>query len=334
VNVGIYIRDYMEDPHRSIHQQIEEAAEVCRLASSLGFWAIYTPQHYIGYPSVWLQPLQILARLAPDAQGMKLITGIILLPYHNPVDIAEQTVTLDHISNGRFILGVGLGYREKELEAFGTNRRERVSRFEESLHLMKLLWSGEEVTFQGKHWRVHEGRLSLTPVQKPHPPIWIAAQSRGAVHRAALMGDACVIGPQPNWDDFHCLARLYRESLAELGKEGQGLLAANRSITIDRNRDRAIRDALAAGEAKAAQYRGFEMQERTTVDFGLAGGRPLPQWAITGTPEECVELISRCHEEDGLEFIGLACLNLPKEHSARLEYVQMIGEEFVRKLPA
>ena len=331
MQVGIYIRDYMEDPTRPMYEQIEEAAEVCRMAGSLGFSAIYMPQHFIGYPTVWPQPMQILSRLAPEAEGLRLITGILLIPYHNPVDIAEQTVTMDQISNGRFTLGVGLGYREKELEAFGTNRKDRVSRFEESLELMKLLWTGEEVTFEGKHWSVREGRLSLLPVQKPHPPIWVAAQSRNAIRRAARICDACIIGPQPKWEDYKALARMYREALEEYGT--QGTLVANRSIAIGRDRDTAIREALATGEKKAAQYRGFEMQEATTVDFGLAGSRDLPEWAITGTPQECAELITRCHEEDGLEFIGLATLNLPSEHKARLEYLQMIGEEFVSRLP-
>ncbi|MCH8352099.1 MAG: LLM class flavin-dependent oxidoreductase, partial [Chloroflexi bacterium] len=206
MEVGIYIRDYIDDPTRPMSEQIEEAAEVCRRARGLGFSVIYSPQHFIGHPTVWLQPMQILSRLAPDAEGMKLMTGILLLAYHNPVDIAEQVVTLDHISNGRFILGLGLGYREKELEAFGTNRRDRVSRFEESITLMKQLWTGEEVTFEGKHWQVHEARIALTPVQKPHPPIWIAAQSTGAVRRAARIADACLLGPQPSWADFHSLA--------------------------------------------------------------------------------------------------------------------------------
>ncbi len=179
MEVGLYIRDYMEDPDRPMHQQVEEAAEVCRRAKALGFSVIYAPQHYISHPTVWMQPMQTLARLAPDAEGLKLLTGVLLLPYHNPVDLAEQTVTLDHISNGRFILGAGIGYRVAELSAFGTNRRDRVSRFEESLELMKLLWSGEEISFEGKHWQAQGVKLGLTPVQKPHPPIWIAAQSRG-----------------------------------------------------------------------------------------------------------------------------------------------------------
>ena len=331
MQVGIYIRDYMEDPTRPMFDQIEEAAEVCRVAGSFGFSAIYMPQHFIGYPTVWPQPMQILSRLAPEAKGLRLLTGIIMLPYHNPVDIAEQTVTMDQISNGRFTLGLGLGYREKELEAFGTNRRDRASRFEESLELMKLLWTGDEVTFEGKHWTVHEGRLSLLPVQKPHPPVWVATQSRAAVRRAARMCDAAIIGPQPKWEDYKALAGMYREALEEYGTTGT--LAANRSMAIGRDRDTAIREALATGEKKAAQYRGFEMQESTTVDFGLGGGRTLPDWAITGTPEECAERVARCHEEDGLEFIGLATLNLPSEHKARLEYLQMIGEEFISRLP-
>ena len=85
MEVGLNIRDYMEDPDRPMYQQVEEAAEVCRRAKSLGFSVIYAPQHYISHPTVWMQPMQTLARLAPDAQGLKLLTGVLLLPYHNPV---------------------------------------------------------------------------------------------------------------------------------------------------------------------------------------------------------------------------------------------------------
>ena len=332
MEVGIYIRDYIDDPTRSMSEQIEEAAEICRRAHGLGFSVIYSPQHFIGHPTVWLQPMQILSRLAPDAEGMKLMTGILLLAYHNPVDIAEQVVTLDHISNGRFILGLGLGYREKELEAFGTNRRDRVSRFEESITLMKQLWTGAEVTFEGKHWQVHEARIALTPVQKPHPPIWIAAQSTGAVRRAARIADACLLGPQPSWADFHFLATQYNEAVAKRGGS-KGLLGANRSMAIARDRETAITEATVAGQAKAGMYAGFNMQENTTVDLGLGGPRELAEWAVVGSPEDCAERISQSVEEDGLEYIGLGCLNLPKGFEARLEYLQLVSEELLPRLP-
>ena len=332
MEVGLYIRDFMDDPGRPMHQQVEEAAEVCRRAKSLGFSVIYMPQHYISHPTVWMQPMQTLARLAPDAEGLTLLTGILLLPYHNPVDIAEQTVTLDHISNGRFVLGVGLGYREAELSAFGTNRRDRVARFEESIELMKLLWSGEEVNYQGRHWQVNGARLALTPAQKPHPPIWIAAQSRGAVRRAAAIGDRVILGPQPGWKDISVLSRQYREALEELGKEHAGRIGAHRSIAIARDRETAITEAREMAAKKAGMYASFNMQENTTVDLGLGGQRELQDWAVAGSPQDCAEIINRCQEEDALDYIGLASLNLPSDFSARLDYLQLISEEVLPRL--
>ena len=332
MEVGLYIRDYMEDSDRPMYQQVEEAAEVCRRARSLGFSVIYMPQHYISHPTVWMQPMQTLARLAPDAEGLQLLTGVLLLPYHNPVDIAEQAVTLDHISNGRFILGVGIGYRVAELAAFGTNRRDRVSRFEESIELMKLLWSGEEVNYDGRHWQVHDARLALTPVQKPHPPIWIAAQSRGAVRRAAALADRVILGPQPGWNDISALTRQYKDALEELGRDPAGRIGVHRSIAIAKDRETAITEAREMAAKKAGMYSSFNMQENTTVDFGLGGQRDLPDWAVVGSPQDCAEIINRCKEEEGLDYIGLASLNLPREFPARLEYLQLISEELMPHL--
>ena len=91
---------------------------------------------------------------------------------------------------------------------------------------MQQLWTGEEVTFEGELWQVLEARMAITPVQKPHPPIWIAAQSAGAAHRAANVRDACLIGHQPIWEDFRFLAGKYRQAFVEVGKGSRGLLAA------------------------------------------------------------------------------------------------------------
>lgn len=332
MDVGLYVRDYIDDPTRPLYEQIEEAAEIFRQARGMGFTTLYMPQHFIAYPTIWPQPMQVLSRLAPDTDGLRLMTGILLLTYHNPVDIAEQTATLDHLSNGRFTLGVGLGYVEKELEAFGTNRAERVSRLEESIALMKELWTGEEVNHEGRHWTVRGGRLGITPVQKPHPPIWLAAQSRGAVRRAAAIADACLLGPQPNWEDIDQLSTMYWEAIAEQ-PDKTGYLAANRSISIARDRETAVSQAIAAGEAKKGLYSNFNMQESSTVDFGLGGARELTDWTVVGSPQDCAETIVRSHRENGLEYIGFGCLNLPNEKTARLEYLQLISEELLPLLP-
>ena len=124
------------------------------------------------------------------------------------------------------------------------------------------------------------------------------------------------------------------EALEREGKSSRGMLAANRSMAIAQDRETAISEARAAGEAKAGMYTSFNMQESTTVDLGLGGSRDLPDWAIAGSPDDCAGLIAQMHEEEGLEYLGLACLNLPKGLDARLEYLQMISEEFVSRLPS
>jgi len=228
---------------------------------------------------------------------------------------------------------LGLGYRDMELEVSGTNRQERAGRFEESLQIMKLLWTGEEVNFEGQHWQLHNARVAITPVQKPHPPIWIAGQSRGAVRRAAAIGDACLLGPQPSWDAIQYLSSVYWQALERLGRTSLGLLGAHRSIAIAKDRETAIREAETASRGKARMYGGWDMQERTTVDLGLSSSRELADWAIVGSPEDCAETISRCYNEQGLRYLGLASLNMPKDHAARLEHLQFISEELLAKLP-
>ena len=333
MDVAINLRDFLDDPTRPMDQQIEEAAEVARRAKSLGFSGIYVPQHWISHPTIWLQPLPVLARLAPEAKEIKLITGVILVPLHNPVDLAEQVITMDHITRGRLVFGVGLGYRQTELEAFGTKRSERVARFEESLELMKLLWSGERVDFEGRFWRVHDARVAITPLQKPYPPIWIAGQSESAVRRAAAIGDGCLLGPQQSWDGISHLAEVYWSALQSQNAASSGMLGANRSIAIGKDRHTATQEAEASSQRKKGMYGGWNMQERSTVDLGLSGGRDLSEWAIVGSPQECVETLSRAYQEQGLRYVGLGFLNLPSGHSARMDYLRFIGEEFLAHLP-
>ena len=333
MDVAINLRDFIDDPSRPMEEQIEEAAELTRLAKSLGFSGIYAPQHWISHPTVWLQPLLMLARLAAESKDINLITGVLLVPFHNPVDLAEQIITMDHIAGGRLILGMGLGYRQVETEAFGTSRSQRVARFEESLELMKLLWSGEPVDFEGEFWQVHGARVAIPPAQRPHPPIWIAGQSESAVRRAAAIADGCLLGPQQSWDGIGQLSQVYREALEGQGGVASGVLGANRSIAMAQNRETAIRDAEDTGRRKQGMYGGWNMQERGTVDLGLSGARDLADWAIVGNPQECVESLTRAYHRQGLRYVGLGFLNLPSGQSARLEYLHYISEEFLAHLP-
>src|SRR5205807_10501040 len=106
----------------------DEAVQVVRAPAGLGFAWVSIGHHWISHPTVWPQPVPMLARLAPETGTMRLKTSMLLLPLLNPVDVAENVATLDHITHGRLDVGVAIGYREREPEAVGLTRKARVPR--------------------------------------------------------------------------------------------------------------------------------------------------------------------------------------------------------------
>src|SRR5216117_353361 len=187
--IGFHLTPFWSPTDRHPTQIIDEAIEVVHAASTMGFEWVSIGQHWLSHPTVWPQPFPMLARLAPETGQMRLKTSVLLLPIVNAVETAESIATLDHITHGRLDVGVAIGYRERELEAAGLARKDRVPKLEESLALMKRLWTGEEVTFEGRYTRLTRGRMGFTCFQQPHPPLEMGAQSDAATRRAARITD-------------------------------------------------------------------------------------------------------------------------------------------------
>src|ERR671915_1881263 len=141
-------------PGEAMPQKIQESVEQVRAAREAGFDLICTGQHYLAAPYQMSASFPLLARLAAEAGDMEVAATVVLVPLHNPVELAENVATMDAICQGRFIFGVGLGYRDEEYTAFGVERGQRVGRLREALEVMKLLWAKEEVEFQGEYYRV------------------------------------------------------------------------------------------------------------------------------------------------------------------------------------
>jgi alkanesulfonate monooxygenase SsuD/methylene tetrahydromethanopterin reductase-like flavin-dependent oxidoreductase (luciferase family) len=273
----------------------------------------------------------VLSRMAAEAGDMRLMTQMLLLPLHNAVVVAEEVATLDHTCRGRLTLGVAIGYRDAELEAVGITRKDRVGRMEESLELMRRLWSGEEVTHAGTYFGVTKARMGFTPIQQPHPPIVMAAQSPGAATRAGRLADGIFFGPQITWQDARRLAGVYREARAAAGKAGDGIIGSSRSIMLGKDRQSAVRDARAYMERTFSMYSGWAMQEKSMVPLQLSAEN-VDEWAIIGSADDCVETIRRVEAEVGLTHISLSCYNLPPTPEARIEYVERLGTEVVRRV--
>ncbi len=196
-------------------KRFRETLQLTRLARDAGFDSIACGQHFLSPPYQNLQSIPLLARLAAESGSMDLILSIVLLPLYSPVGLAEDVASLDVMSDGRVVLGVGLGYRDIEYEAFNTTRRDRTGRFLEALELIRRLWTEEEVTFAGKHFSVTRGICTIRPVQHPHPPIWIAANHDSAVARAGRLGCAWLLNPHATLSTLERQTQVYTAALSE-----------------------------------------------------------------------------------------------------------------------
>ncbi len=334
MKIGFHLTPFWSPTDRGATRIIDEAIAVVAAASRMGFGWVSIGQHWISHPTVWPQPFPMLARLAPETGTMRLKTSVLLLPIVNAVEAAENVATLDHICHGRLDVGVAIGYREQELEAAGLlTRKDRAPKLEESLALMKELWSGREVTFRGTYTRVTAGRMGFTPFQQPHPPLEMGAQSDGATRRAARLTDGVFFGPQVAWRDIAKLAEVFREARAASGQPGSGSIGASRSLIVGTDKEAARAAAREYLEKTFTMYRTWEMQERGMATLQLSSDIALDDWTVCGSPRDCVETLQRGRAM-GLDKIGFSIYSLPREVQARIDYLQMIAEQILRPADA
>jgi alkanesulfonate monooxygenase SsuD/methylene tetrahydromethanopterin reductase-like flavin-dependent oxidoreductase (luciferase family) len=325
MKIGFHLTPFWSPTDRGATRILDEAIRVVAAASSMGYAWVSIGQHFVSHPTVWPQPFPMLARLAPETGAMRLKTSVLLLPMLNPVEVAENVATLDHISHGRLDVGVAIGYREEELQAVGLGRKDRVAKLEESLELMKRLWAGETVAFRGAYTAV-DGRMGFTPHQTPHPPLEMGAQSDGATRRAARLTDGVFFGPQVAWRDVARLARVFREARAGAARPGH--VGASRSLIVGADKESARAAAREYLERTFRMYRTWDMQEPTMVELQLDLDKALDDWTINGSPADCVEAVGRAREM-GVERIGFTIYSLPREVEARIDYMQMIAERIL-----
>ena len=136
------------------------------------------------------EPFTVLSYLAALTHKITLGTSVVVMPMHNPFELAKQVAEVDQLSHGRFVFGIGVGWFEEEFDVLGQAFNNRGKRTDEALELMQKLWTEEPVTFDGKYYKVNEGSFRPKPVQQPGPPIWVAGRSRAALRRTARFGSA------------------------------------------------------------------------------------------------------------------------------------------------
>jgi alkanesulfonate monooxygenase SsuD/methylene tetrahydromethanopterin reductase-like flavin-dependent oxidoreductase (luciferase family) len=175
-------------------QQLARIAEVATRAEDLGFDLLVVPERLSaqgGFPAA----LPVCAAAAAATARLRIATGLLALPLHHPLRVAEDAATLDALSGGRFELGVGLGAEVEAFGGFGLDPRERAARFEEALEVVRRAWVEGPVGFEGRHFRCGDIEVQPKPVQAGGPPLWLGARTADALARAARLGAGAVLEP-------------------------------------------------------------------------------------------------------------------------------------------
>jgi alkanesulfonate monooxygenase SsuD/methylene tetrahydromethanopterin reductase-like flavin-dependent oxidoreductase (luciferase family) len=273
--------------------RFDEQLEQVRFVRDAGFDAVFASQHYLAHPFQYLHPLPVLSRILAEAGDMRIGTSIGLLALPSPVDVAEQLATLDVISGGRLTVGVGLGYRDVEFDAFGVPPDRRLRRFLDNLDVVRWMWSQEEVTFEAEHVRMDRVPVALRPVQRPHPPIWMAGHTDAAIRRAARRGLPW-IAAAAHVDDSYLQhqVKVYRDACLEYGHPDLDLPILQ-ELYVAPTEEQALDVVRRSLLLKYQAYRGWGQDSILPADQSfdrdfdeLRQGR-----FIIGDPQTCVERI-------------------------------------------
>jgi alkanesulfonate monooxygenase SsuD/methylene tetrahydromethanopterin reductase-like flavin-dependent oxidoreductase (luciferase family) len=276
-----------DDPVRRFRETVEQA----RLARDAGFDAVAAGHHYLSPPYQSLQSLPFLARLAADTGSMDLCLSVLLLAVLNPVQVAEEVASLDIMSEGRVVFGIGLGYREVEYEAFGVSLRDRVPRMLEALALVKRLWTEETVTHEGRFFRLHDATCTIRPVQRPHPPIWIAANADRAVLRTARLGYPWFINPHAALPTIERQWQRYKQALAAASQPMPSTRPIALELHVAASHQEAVETARPFLVGKYNAYADWGQDKVLPGDesFRIAFDALARDRFILGTPEEVIE---------------------------------------------
>jgi len=188
----------------------------------LGFDSIWLTEHHFQHFSP--SPLTLAAAVAARTERVRISTNVMLAPLYNPVRLAEEAATVSVLSGGRFDLGIGMGYYDREFAGLQVNIRNRPSLFEETIEILRRAWSGKPFSFQGRRHNIPE--INVTPVPDPPPRILIGAVAEPAIKRAARLGDGYL-------GAYNAHLRTYFDELEALGKTGTVCAGQQATITPD-----------------------------------------------------------------------------------------------------
>ena len=258
--------------------------EFIDISEELGLDSIWLSDRVVS-PALSLDSMTMMAALAARTRRMKFGNSVLVLPLRNPTLLAKEIATVDFISGGRILPAVGLGTDNPvEFEACGVSMKERAGRTDEAIELMRLLWTQDRVTFQGRYYKTTEATVEPKPVQKPCPPIWIGGRTEAAFRRVGRLGDGWLtafLGPQEVAYGIGQIRRYAAEAARQVPEDHYGTII---SYCLAESREEAARLA-----------EPYLLRRRTDL--------PVTAYCALGTAEEVAGLIQDYIRAGATKFV-------------------------------
>ena len=292
-------------------QPFRQTFDFVRMAEAEGYDTVTEGHHHFLMGNL-SDPLTFIASLTSITHKIRFSTTIFLLAQHNPVRVAEQVALIDQLSGGRAQIGVGTGWRAMEYEAFGSNFKERGARMEEALKVMKMLWTQENVSFEGRFTRFPQLTLYPRPIQKPHPPLWVAGNSRPAIERAARLGDHWLCGPTESFSRIQENLGIYAAKCKEIGRSPDWVLRRYAWIGHDQNKienediPRYVAGLMKHWRESTVDPERTELMRRIDAGEKITPQDIANQRLLWGNPDNIVRQIRKLQKDTNLQHLIVA----------------------------
>jgi alkanesulfonate monooxygenase SsuD/methylene tetrahydromethanopterin reductase-like flavin-dependent oxidoreductase (luciferase family) len=327
----------MQSPSaRSSEEIYGRALDVAQAAEDLGFRNIWLAEHHFSTYGYLSRPVQLATYLAARTTRLRVGTAVIVVPLHHPLVIAEEIATLDLLAGGRVDIGLGRGYQHYEFERFGLELESGRGRWEESIDIILKAFGGRPFSYEGKHFRLPETTIFPQPVQRPHPPIWITAQSPDSVEAAVRRGFNVLTGgfgiPIERTAEFR---RLFDKLVAEVKPPHPLQVGVQRAVYVTDSHA----DARAAAEEARWNMRVTLSlrHHRERVEAGRAIAVPAPnepdtddlldRFLVIGTPDTCIRQIRRIRDLVGITHFNCSFWFGDLEHARVLRSMELFAKE-------
>lgn len=311
--------------------------DLCRVAEDLGYDFCAVGHHsFTPGGGTESAPFVFLAALAARTSTIRLATAIYLLPLHHPAAIAEQLATLDVVSNGRAIMGVGAGYRDYEFNAFGVDIHKRGARMNEAMKAIRAAFTEGRWNHEGEFWSLRDLPLQPTPIQPNGPPMWVGGSSDAALRRAAQLGDGWMSDNMINIDGEAERADFYREACKAAARP-VGEVCILRTTWVAATRKAAEDAVMPAMRGYLAHYAGTdagsgtlpwdsELMQRVARQEHVPVEEFTRGQALAGTPDDVIAEITAWRDKVNPDSMELM-LTGPTDYDRLREMIELFGTE-------